>query len=217
MIKEKKILLVDDSDFDRKVLARALSNKSQCKITEASSGMQCLEILNNEQIDIVLLDIMMPDMDGNELLSKIREKYNPVELPIIMITGKTESTDIINSLKLGANDFISKPVNFEVAVMRITTHLKIAELSREMGKLQQLAALHAVVATYNHEINNPLTIAIANLANISFECKNTVAIQNTESALWRIADIVSKIKEITDGSQINIEAYSGGQDMLKVK
>ena len=217
MNQDSTILLVDDSDFDRKILARALASKSQCKIREASSSGQCLEILDKEKIDIVLLDIMMPDMDGNELLAKIREKSNPVELPIIMITGKTESTDVINSLKLGANDFISKPVNFEVALMRITTHLKISEFSREMGKLQQLAALHAVVATYNHEINNPLTIAIANLTNISFECKNVTAIQNTETALWRIADIVSKIKAITDGSQLNIEPYSGGQSMLKVK
>lgn len=217
MSTEKNILLVDDSDFDRMMLSRALANKGNYNIKDASSGQQCLKILNVEKIDIILLDIMMPDMDGNELLVKIREKFNPVELPIIMITGKAEATDVVNSLKLGANDFISKPVNFEVALMRISAQIKISDYSKEMIKLQQLSALHALVATYNHELNNPLAIAIANLTQVGFDRNNDEAIKNTENALWRIADIVKKIKEITDGSQIDFVDYNGGQNMLKVK
>jgi len=217
MKKDASILIVDDSDFDRSLLAKALARKSGFKLLEANSGKNCFETLENQKIDLVLLDVMMPDMDGNHILEKIREKSNAVELPIIMITGKSDATDVILSLQLGANDYITKPVSFDVAMTRISNQLMISSLSKEMIQLQEIAALHAVVATYNHEINNPLAIAVANLNLLHINPQNAEALTNAENALWRVADIVKQIKKVTEGSNITYVEPVAGKNLIKVK
>ena len=79
------------------------------------------KLVETEPIDLILMDIMMPGEFGTQVLSKIREKFNTIELPIIMVTSKADVSDVIECLRIGANDFIAKPVNFDVAVSRIST------------------------------------------------------------------------------------------------
>ena len=209
------ILIVDDSDFDRELLTKALTLSADFPIIQASSGEECLEILEKQQVSLILMDILMPGLHGSAILKKIREKHNPIELPIIMITSKSETSEVVSCLKNGANDYIIKPVNFEVAVSRISTHLKLAELSVEMSRLKEVATLNAVITTYNHEINNPLSIAIG--------CINSADLNNTETkkklndALWRVADIVKKIKSVSEKNKIEYQDYSSAAKMLKVK
>ncbi len=179
----KKILLVDDSDFDRELFRKVLSKVENFQIVEAETGEKCFEILNTEKIDLILMDIMMPGVFGTEVLVKIRSNFNALLLPIIMVTSKADTVDVINSLRSGANDYITKPVNFEIALSRINTHLKLSEVSKEMAKLQELAALDAMIATYNHEINNPLAIAIGYLEQQDL---NSVR-EKLSSSMWRIA------------------------------
>lgn len=209
------ILVVDDSDFDRKMLVKALSIKGKFPTIEAKSGDECLEIVNTQRVGIILMDIMMPGISGTDVLKKIRKKFNPIELPIIMITAKTKATDIISCLQDGANDYITKPVNFEIAVSRISTHLKLAEISRQMSRLKEMAALDAMITTYNHEINNPLTIAIACLKTL--QVKDETRVEKLKSALWRIADIVKKIRTVTDQKEAEYQDYTESSKMVKVR
>lgn len=209
------ILVVDDSDFDRAMLVKALCLKSNFSTLEASSGDKCLEILNTQSVGIVLMDIMMPGIHGTEVLKKIREKFNPIELPIIMITAKSETSDVVSCLQNGANDYITKPVNFEVAISRISTHLKLAEVSHEMSRLKVIAALDAIITTYNHEINNPLSIAIGCLDTPLL--KDEVAVEKLRSSLWRVADIVKKIKTVAEQKEAEYQDYSEFVKMVKLK
>lgn len=209
------ILVVDDSDFDRTMLVKALSIKGNFATLEANSGDKCLEILGTQSVGIVLMDIMMPGVHGTEVLKKIREKFNPIELPVIMITAKTEASDVVSCLQNGANDYITKPVNFEVAISRISTHLKLAEVSHEMSKLKEMAALDAMITTYNHEINNPLAIAIGCL-NAPL-LKDEVAVEKLKSSLWRVADIVKKIRSVTKQKEVEYQEYAGSSKMVKVR
>lgn len=211
----KTILIVDDSEFDRQLLSKALTAKGGFKIMEARSGDQCLEILSTQKIDLILMDIMMPGTFGTEVLIKIREKNNPIELPIIMVTSKADASDVIGCLQSGANDYITKPVTFSVAVSRISTHLRLAEVSREMARLQEMAALDAMITTYNHEINNPLAIAIACLNAPSL--KDEVVIERLKSSLWRVADIVKKIRSVTEKKEAEYELYTNSSKMVKVR
>ncbi len=129
------------------------------------------------------------------------------------MTSKADTVDVINSLRSGANDYITKPVNFEIALSRINTHLKLSEVSKEMAKLQELAALDAMIATYNHEINNPLAIAIGYLEQQDL---NSVR-EKLSSSMWRIADIVKKIKTVSEKKEIEYQSYAGTTKTFSLK
>jgi signal transduction histidine kinase len=118
-----RILIVDDVADNRTILRRRFERKGY-GIAEAESGKGCLDaIANDGTFDVVLLDVMMPDMNGLDVLRKIRETHSDVQLPVIMVTGKTESQDIVDALSAGANDYITKPVDFAVALARVTTQV----------------------------------------------------------------------------------------------
>jgi len=208
------ILIVDDSDFDRKLLSSALGRKGDYLFEEAKSGLECLEFLAVNKVSLVLLDIMMPGSPGDQVLKKIREKFNAVELPVIMVTGKSDASDVIECLQNGANDYITKPVNFKIAVSRIETHLRLADISEKMAHLKELAALDGMIATYNHEINNPLMIALGLVEGS--DLSRAAVREKLKTSLWRIADIVKKIKEVGDKKEIEFQDYRSDTKMVKL-
>ncbi len=119
----KRLLVVDDNEDNRDMLARRL-RKRGFEVETAEDGLIALEMIDSSPFDLVLLDIMMPGMSGIEVLAKLRETYPRAELPILMATAKSESTDMVEALKLGANDYVTKPIDFPVAMARIHAHLQ---------------------------------------------------------------------------------------------
>jgi CheY-like chemotaxis protein/tRNA A-37 threonylcarbamoyl transferase component Bud32 len=118
------VLVVDDEEMNRDVLARRLERVGY-RVTSVESGAKALETIRNQPIDLVLLDVMMPGMDGLEVLTSIRENNSLVELPVIMTTARDQSGDIVAALQLGANDYVTKPINFPLILARIQTQLAI--------------------------------------------------------------------------------------------
>lgn len=212
----KKILVVDDSEIDRTLVSRILERAS-FQVVATEDGTKALDLIETEKPDLVLLDIVMPGILGNEILHHIRQKYSSIELPVIMITAKNEAANIVESLYLGANDYVTKPVDFEVALMRVRNHLRTAELSKEMSRLSEWAAMSALIATYNHEINNPLAIAIGSLKSLTDSHPQDPGLKRIETALWRIADIVKEIKNISENSNVEFEKYAEAARMVKIR
>ena len=122
MNRRGSILIVDDSEYNRDALSRRLEQKGFA-VETASDGAGALQRAAESQFDLVLLDVEMPGMSGLEVLSSLRETRSQTELPVIMVTARAQSGDIIEALGLGANDYITKPVDFPVALARIRTHL----------------------------------------------------------------------------------------------
>ena len=125
------ILIIDDTPSNIDILLEFLDEKFT--IFASTNGRDGLEILENEEIDLVLLDIMMPEMDGFQVAQKIREKNDRV--PIIFITAKTGDTDIEKAYSVGGNDYITKPFREKEVLARITLHLKLREYEKELEKL----------------------------------------------------------------------------------
>jgi signal transduction histidine kinase len=180
-----RLLIIDDVFDNRAVLGRRFERRG-FEVSEADSGTRGLEMIASESFDIVLLDWMMPDLEGIEVLRRIRETHSDVALPVIMVTAKTQSEDIVQALGAGANDYITKPVDFAVALARVQTQVgrKRAEekvlaaneaLSRANEGLEQLVAERtgelrvameeaqaanrskdAFLATMSHELRTPL-------------------------------------------------------------
>lgn len=118
-----RILVVDDVADNREILTRRLVRRN-FEVVEAVGGEDALAKIAAMDFDIVLLDIMMPDLSGSEVLQRVRANPAHANLPILMVTAKSQSEDVVGCLALGANDYITKPVDFEVALARINAQLE---------------------------------------------------------------------------------------------
>ena len=122
MTRKGSLLVVDDSDTNREALSRRLQQKGYA-VTGAAGGPEALALVAKGVYDLVLLDVEMPGMSGFEVLSSLRAHHSEIDLPVIMVTARTEGADIVEAFRLGANDYLTKPVDFPVALARIRTHL----------------------------------------------------------------------------------------------
>lgn len=116
------LLVVDDEEMNRDLLKRRLERHKYLVLT-AASGPEALSLLEREPCDVVLLDSMMPGMTGPDVLRVLRRTFTADRLPVIMVTAKTQSEDVVEALELGANDYITKPVDLPVALARIRTQV----------------------------------------------------------------------------------------------
>ena len=130
-----KLLVVDDNELNRDMLSRRLKSRGYAVMT-ADDGPQCLDLVKGQRFDLILLDIMMPGMSGIDVLKVIRNRYSVAELPIIMATAKDQGTDVVEALTLGANDYVTKPLDFPVVLARVDNQLS---LKRAMEEIKRLA------------------------------------------------------------------------------
>ena len=116
------LLVVDDSEPNRDALSRRLRQRGYV-VAVAEDGPSALALAADNSYDLILLDVEMPGMSGFEVLSDLRRTRSQTELPIIMVTARSQGADIVQAFDLGANDYLTKPVDFAVALARIGTHL----------------------------------------------------------------------------------------------
>ena len=138
-----RLLIVDDISDNRTILTRRFQRRG-FDVVEAECGLTAIELIDKESFDLVLLDVMMPGMDGIETLKRIRSQNSASELPVIMVTAKSESTNIVDALELGANDYVTKPVDFAVALARVNTQIsrkraveRVALANEELRKVNE--------------------------------------------------------------------------------
>ena len=122
MTRPGSLLVVDDNEANRDVASLRLRNRGYA-VTPAASAAEALALLEQQDFDLVLLDVEMTGMSGFDLLTQIRLTHTPAELPVIVATSRTRGEDIVQAFQMGANDYVSKPIDFPVAVARIGTQL----------------------------------------------------------------------------------------------
>ncbi len=163
------MLIVDDEDAFRRTIVKRLKKRG-ISIEEAGSGEECLSIIEKKPMDVVVLDVKMPGMDGIETLHHIKKKHPKTE--VIMLTGHTTTQDGVDGIKTGAFDYLSKPIELEHLLGKIKqAHEKIlreedkikeaefrAKMEQQMIATERLASLGTLAAGVAHEINNPLAI-----------------------------------------------------------
>jgi len=128
------LLVVDDNPVNRDLLSRRLT-RAGYDVSLAEDGQQALNMLVEQAFDLVLLDVMMPGMDGITVLGYVRRTYSMSELPVIMVTARDETDDIVSALAQGANDYITKPINFPVVLARVRTQLALKQSSDRIKAL----------------------------------------------------------------------------------
>jgi adenylate cyclase len=132
-----KILIVDDDPVNLQVLVNYLHLHNYA-VMQATNGLEAIAFLEAGYIpDLILLDVMMPRMTGYEVTRKIRETWPPHQLPIMMLTAKNQVSDLVSGFEVGANDYLSKPLNKDELLARIKTHLRIQQLRTEKAHIRK--------------------------------------------------------------------------------
>jgi DNA-binding response OmpR family regulator len=142
MIPAGSLLLVDDEELNRDMLARRLEFHGYV-VTSVESARDALALLGQQSFDLVLLDVMMPEVNGMQVLQRIRAEHTPAELPVIMVTARTQSEDLVEAFQLGANDYVTKPVDMPIALARIATQMS---LKRAQAALRESETRYALAA-----------------------------------------------------------------------
>jgi len=136
MSKSCNILAVDDDALNRGVIERIVARKGH-KVTLASDGKEALHKIRRGTFDLVLLDVMMPGVDGLDVLREIRHHYSMSALPVIMVSALNDSDKVVELLELGANDYVTKPIDAKVLQARVTTQLSVITAHKEISALTE--------------------------------------------------------------------------------
>ncbi len=138
------ILVVDDEPINQQVLKNHLGSADYL-ITSALNGEEAMKAIDSGQkFDLVLLDVMMPRMSGYEVCERIRKKFLPSELPVIMITAKNQASDLVQGLQTGANDYITKPFTKDEFLARVKTHLNLHRINKATGRFVPTAFIRSL-------------------------------------------------------------------------
>lgn len=153
-------LLVVDDDYQNCELFRRMFERT-CDVSVVHSGQEALDLLNREKFDVVLLDIMMPNMTGLEVLERLRGQTKLAELPVILISAISDRREILKGLRLGANDYVTKPVDLEVVQARVHTQIMLKRFVDERASLiAQLESANELrlqlMQIASHDLKNPL-------------------------------------------------------------
>jgi diguanylate cyclase (GGDEF)-like protein/PAS domain S-box-containing protein len=134
------LLVVDDNEANRDALSRLLRKRGYA-VTAAADGLGALHLVERSTFDLILLDVEMPGVSGLDVLKEIREHQSRSQLPIIMVTARSAGSDVVRALELGANDYVTKPIDFPVAVARIDTQLALRRAVADVRDREERYAL----------------------------------------------------------------------------
>jgi class 3 adenylate cyclase len=157
-----RVLIVDDTPANIQTLAAVLQQKGYL-ISVATNGKQALDVLSRLRPDLILLDVMMPEMDGFETCSRIKASPEWHDIPIIFLTAKSDTADIVRGFELGAVDYVAKPFNSHELLARVNTHLTIDRLRLENERLL-LNILPSPIADRLKAGNEPIADAFSEVS-----------------------------------------------------
>lgn len=164
-----KILVVDDNILNIRLLKDILEDENYT-VFQINNSIEVLDIVNDVKPDVILLDIMMPEMDGFEVCKALKDDFEAKDIPIIMVTAKTESSDLKKALEIGAFDYIKKPIDEVEVIARVQSALRFKEYQE---KLKEMASKDGLTGVYNHALlielfEKELNKQERNAGNISF-------------------------------------------------
>ena len=218
------VLIVDDTPKNIQIVGSILRKSIQCEFAFATNGKQALETLNGITPDLILLDVMMPEMDGYEVCSRLKADDKTKDIPVIFLTAKTETDDIVMGFEKGAVDYVTKPFNPAELLARVNTQLKLKERNDTITRInnEQKEMLHVLC----HDLANPVGTA-AGLLELAREQPETfeelagditVVLNNA----LQIISLVRKMRALAEGKMVvNLDpvnlSYALDKSMLILK
>jgi len=210
-----KILVVDDEDHIRRILKFQLE-KHGYRVVVAENGEIALELMRREAPDLVLLDLMMPKIDGFETCRRIRQNFQTSQIPIIMLTAKSELPDKIKGLQDGANDYLIKPYSNEELLLRVGNVLDWSLKQKEANPLTGLPGNRAIETELQGRIEGKEPFAFLYLDIDNFKPYNDhYGYQKGDDAILFLGDIVTEAVNSLGGAN-DFVGHIGGDDFVVI-
>ncbi len=217
----KKILVIDDLPENVFMLQDRLEHEGYEVIT-AYDGKSGIEKAKSERPDLILLDVMMPDITGIEVCKTLVVDKKTSGIPIILVTAKSDAEDTKEGLEAGAFDYIKKPINRIDLVARVMSALKLSDANKLILEAEKKNTFVATVVTANHKIKQPLTLLSLSSAAIKRELgKDEISrealldrLKYIETAIKEITEVLDKLNSIKDPV---IADYSNSVKMINVE
>ncbi len=223
-MKPAKILVVDDQPINIKLLQRKLEREGYV-VQTAYNGLECLDAVKASPPDLILLDVMMPEMDGIEACQRLKENEDTKAIPIIFITAKSSKEGKLEGLSAGGVDYITKPIDLDETLARVKTQLRLQEFFRENMDLQmrladsrKTAAIGAITQGIAHNLNNLLGVVVGylDLLKNGFDSPDMVqrSVTLMDQAINRMVNIIRQLSTIATNERVALTPLNL-QDLLE--
>jgi two-component system sensor histidine kinase/response regulator len=210
----QKILVVDDQPINVQLLKRKLEREG-IQVSAAYTGQEALEVVKREMPDLILLDVMMPDMDGIEVCQRLQENEETRSIPVIFITARSTKEGKLEGLSVGAVDYITKPIDLDETLARVQTQLRFVVINREMLDLQRrlvearrTATIGAITQGIAHNLNNLLGVVMGYLDLVKSHCHNPSDVKENarqaEIAAQRIITIIKQLSTVAGRGPVTL-------------
>lgn len=207
-----KVLVVDDQPVNVQLLKRALEREG-IVVIPAYNGQEALDLVDHESPDLILLDVMMPEMDGIEVCQRLQAHNAHKKIPVIFITARSSKEGRLAGLGVGAVDYITKPIDLDETLARVQTQLRVVQVNRDMLDLQRrlqesrrAASVGAITQGIAHNLNNLLGVVLGYLDLIKTQAAKPDAVranaENLESAVQRIVAIIRQLSSLVVKSRL---------------
>ena len=207
----KKILVIDDQPGNVFLLQDRL-NREGFNVVTAYEGISGIKKAQEEIPDLILLDVMMPGLDGFETCLEISKMKETKHIPIILVTALNSSEDTQKGFDCGAFDYIKKPFNKIELLARVKAALRFAETNKLLVELEKIGTYSATVKKTNHEIKQPLTLINLSVTALKREIEEInfdkdSAVKRVEFIESAVKDILYIMKKMTNMDNIEISEY----------
>ncbi|MFP4070157.1 MAG: response regulator [Opitutales bacterium] len=212
------ILVVDDQPINIKLLQRKLERQGM-DVLVAYNGRECLDIVAETTPDLILLDVMMPEMDGIETCQHLKANPRTETIPIIFITAKASKEGKLEGLDAGAVDYITKPIDLDETLARVRTQLRLQDMFREnldlqerLGDARKAAAVGAITQGIAHNLNNLLGVVVGYLDLIKNGYDSPDMVQRSvllmDNAINRMVHIIRQLGTIANNERIEMASLN---------
>lgn len=227
----KRLILIADDDADTRSIVASAVQMLGAQTVEAADGQQALKLYNQLEIDLVILDVMMPILNGNQVCAQIKSSAMGPYVPVLMLTARDSIKDKVDALEGGADDYLTKPFHYQELQARIKALLRVRELNLQLRATnEQLTVMQEKVisqerqlvltqlaGTAAHQLGQPLSAIMLNCHLIETlppedeRCKR--ALQAIKSDAKRMAELIQKLRS-ADASKK--EAYHGNNHIIEI-
>ncbi|MFN8547301.1 MAG: response regulator [Candidatus Eisenbacteria bacterium] len=215
LVKPEKILVVEDEPSLRLLLRTMLENAGYA-VRLAEDGQVGLEAVNEETPDLILLDVMMPRMDGYELCRRLKSNYATSQIPIIMLTAKAEADDRLQGLNYGANDYLAKPYEQRELLVRVRNLLQWGKVQRDANPLTGLPGNHVIERELSERIARQEPFVFMYLDIDNFKAFNDFySYQKGDQAL-RLCALILRQSCDRVGTPGDFVGHIGGDDFVLI-